>query len=151
MEHWQTTATQSSVFWRLLSLVNIFIYFSLEKFVLNNFALFFPSITAQKNYCPNLYCTNLMILSFCMLSDVYCSVTQSYANSFWGNVVLDTFNNVSGNEDNILNHMYKRQTCPDFYYDDFWFSKNYTKMHINIGLAIKPNFMSSFLYRAVFL
>ena len=35
------------------------------------------------------------------------SVTQSYANSFWGDVVLDTFNNVSRKEDNIKDQIYK--------------------------------------------
>ena len=79
------------------------------------------------------------------IGKVTCSVTQSYANSFWGDVVLDTFNNVSRYKDNILDQMYNRQTCPDFYYDDFLFSNHYTKMHTNIGLALKPNFMSSFL------
>ena len=34
------------------------------------------------------------------------SFTQSYVNSLWGDVVLDTFNNVSRDEDNILNHIY---------------------------------------------
>ena len=50
------------------------------------------------------------------------SVTQSYANSFCGDVVLDTFNNVSRDEDNILDQIYIKQICPDFYYDDFWFA-----------------------------
>ena len=49
------------------------------------------------------------------------SVTQSYANSFWGVVVLDTFNNVSRDEANILDQIYIKQICPDYYYDDFWF------------------------------
>ena len=50
------------------------------------------------------------------------SVTQSYAYSFWGDVVLDTFNNVSREEYNIWDQIYKEQICPDFYYDDFWFT-----------------------------
>ena len=53
-----------------------------------------------------------------MRSIVY-NVTQSYANSFRGDVVLDTFNNVSRDEDNIRDQIYIMQTCPDFYYDDF--------------------------------
>ena len=36
-----------------------------------------------------------------------------------GYVVLDTFNNVSRDEDNILEQIYIKQICPDFYYDDF--------------------------------
>ena len=50
------------------------------------------------------------------------SVTQSYANSLWGDVVLDTFNNISRDEDNILDQMYIKQICQDFYYDNFLFS-----------------------------
>ena len=41
-----------------------------------------------------------------LISCKYYSVTQSYANSFWGDVVLDTFNNVSMDEDNILDQIY---------------------------------------------
>ena len=42
--------------------------------------------------------------------------------SFWGDDVLDSFNNVSRDEDNILYQMYKEQICSDIYYDDFQFS-----------------------------
>ena len=52
------------------------------------------------------------------ISDKY-SVTQSNANSFWGDVVFYTFNNVSRDEDNILDLKYEKQICPDFYYDEF--------------------------------
>ena len=62
---------------------------------------------------PNVYVLDVMN---------WYSVMQSYANSFWGDVVLDTFNNVSRDEDNILDKIYIKQICPDFYYDDFWFS-----------------------------
>ena len=41
-----------------------------------------------------------------MEADNCYSVSQSYANSFWGDVVLDTFNNVSRDEDNILDQIY---------------------------------------------
>ena len=41
------------------------------------------------------------------------------ANSFIGYVVLNTFNNVSRDEDNMLDQIYIQQICPDFYYDDF--------------------------------
>ena len=54
------------------------------------------------------------------------------ANSFWGDVVLDTFNNVTRDEENNLDQIYKKQICPDYYYDDFWFSEHYTEMHTNI-------------------
>ena len=56
------------------------------------------------------------------VSHIHYSVTQSYANSFWEDVVLDTFNSGSRDEDNILDQIYLKQICPDFYYDDFWFS-----------------------------
>ena len=50
------------------------------------------------------------------------SVTQKYTNSFLGYVVLDTFSNVSRDENSILDQIYIKQICPDFYYDDFLFS-----------------------------
>ena len=42
----------------------------------------------------------------------YCiySVTELYVSSFLGNVVLDTFNNVSRDEDNILDQTLKKQS-----------------------------------------
>ena len=46
------------------------------------------------------------------------SVTQTYAISFWGDVVLHSFNNVSRGEDNILDQIYLKQMCSDFYYED---------------------------------
>ena len=49
------------------------------------------------------------------------SVTQSYANSFLGYVVLDTFNNVSRDDDNILDQIYIKQICLNFYYKDLTF------------------------------
>ena len=45
-------------------------------------------------------------------------LTQSYANSFWGDVVLDSFKNVSRDKYNILNHIYKKQMCSHFYYEN---------------------------------
>ena len=42
------------------------------------------------------------------------SVTQSYANSFWEDVVLDIFNNVSKDEENISDEIYKKKKCSDF-------------------------------------
>ena len=44
------------------------------------------------------------------------SVTQSYANSFWEDVVLDSLNNVSRDEDNISDQIYGKQIFSDFYY-----------------------------------
>ena len=62
---------------------------------------------------------------------------------FGGDVVLDSLINVSRNENNTLDQIYLNQICSDFCCDDFKFSKHYTKMHTNIGVALKPNFMSS--------
>ena len=47
---------------------------------------------------------------------------QSYANSFWEDEVLDSFNNVSRDEGNISDQIYMKQIWLDFYYDDFWLS-----------------------------
>ena len=58
------------------------------------------------------------------------SVTQSNANSFWGYVVLDTSNNVSRDEDNILDQIYRKQMCSEFYYEDLKFWEWLKKMHI---------------------
>ena len=57
------------------------------------------------------------------------SVTQSYANSFWGYVVLDSFKNVSRNGENILDQIYKKQMCSDFYHEDFKFWELLKQMH----------------------
>ena len=40
---------------------------------------------------------------------------------FWEDVVLDSFNNASRDEDNILDQIYKKQICSDFYYEDLKF------------------------------
>ena len=58
------------------------------------------------------------------------SVTQSYANSFWGDIVLDSFNNVSRDEDNILDQIYIEQMCLDFYYEDLEIWDWLKKIHI---------------------
>ena len=58
------------------------------------------------------------------------SVTQSYANSFWGDVVLDSFNNTFRDEDNISDQIYTRQMCSDFYYEALKFWEWLKKMHI---------------------
>ena len=43
---------------------------------------------------------------------------------------MEAFNIVSRDQDNILDQIYVKQTCPDFYYDDSLFSKHYTKIII---------------------
>ena len=57
-------------------------------------------------------------------------VTQSYENSFWGNVFLDTFNDVSRDEDNIWDQIYMKQIWLDFYHEDLKFWEWLKKMHI---------------------
>ena len=44
---------------------------------------------------------------------LYYSVTQSYANSFWRDVVLETSKNVSRDEDNILDQIYIKHICSE--------------------------------------
>ena len=46
---------------------------------------------------------------------------KSDRNTFYGDVVLDSFNKASRDEDNILDQMCKTQVCFDFYYDDLIF------------------------------
>ena len=41
-----------------------------------------------------------------------------------------------------------KQICLEFYLEDFKFSEHFTKMHSNIRVAIKLNFMSSLFYSA---
>ena len=58
------------------------------------------------------------------------SITQSYAKSFWGDVVFDSFNNVSRDEDNILDQIYIKKMCSDFYHEDLKLWEWLQKMHI---------------------
>ena len=60
---------------------------------------------------------------------------QSDGNSFGGDAVLDSFNKAIRDEDNILVQVYKSK---------------YVRIFITT-VALKPNFLSSFLLRAVFL
>ena len=50
---------------------------------------------------------------------------QSYSNSFWEDVVLDSFNMAYSNEDFILDQIFS-----DFYYEDLKFKSDWEKMHI---------------------
>ena len=76
------------------------------------------------------------------------SVMQSDGNSFCGDVVLDSFNKASRDENNILDQMYKSKKCSDYFYDDFNSLSHYTKMLTYRTVALKPNFMSSLLCKA---
>ena len=46
---------------------------------------------------------------------------QSDGNSFWGDVVLDSFNMVNSDEDSILEQKYEKRFFWDVYYEDFKF------------------------------
>ena len=50
------------------------------------------------------------------------SMMQSDRNSFCGEIVLDSVNMASKDKDSFSEQIYKRQMCPDLYYDDFKFS-----------------------------
>ena len=55
------------------------------------------------------------------------SVMQSDGNSFYGDVVFDSFNKVSRDDDSILYQKYEKQLFWDFYYEDY--KKLLRKMH----------------------
>ena len=50
------------------------------------------------------------------------TVLQSDRNTFYGDVVLDSFNKASRDEDNISGQIYKKQIFSDFHYEDFYLS-----------------------------
>ena len=49
-------------------------------------------------------------------------VTHLYLNSFGGDIVLDSFNN-AWDEDNVLDQIYVKKICLDFYCDYLDFHK----------------------------
>ena len=51
---------------------------------------------------------------------LYCKGTAlRNHNHFGGDVVMDSFNNTSRDEENILDQIYMKHICSEFYYDDF--------------------------------
>ena len=64
------------------------------------------------------------------------SVTQLYAISFFWRCRLGHLNNVSRDEDNILDQIYIKQICSDFYYEDLKFWEWVKKMHILRNTAL---------------
>ena len=68
---------------------------------------------------------------------------QSDGNSFCGDIVLDSFNKASKDEDNIVDLIYMKLICSNLYYEDFNFLLHFTTKQTNIRIALKPNFMSS--------
>ena len=71
------------------------------------------------------------------------SVAQSLMNSLSGDVVLDGFNMVYRDEDNILDQTYEKQICLDFFMMNFIFHNIIRKFALTLWVALKPNFMSS--------
>ena len=70
---------------------------------------------------------------------------QSDGNSFFGDVVLDSFNKASRGEDDILDQIYKSKYVWIIFRMILILS-NYTKMPSITTAALKPNSMSSFLF-----
>ena len=46
---------------------------------------------------------------------------ESQSKRFLGDVVLDSFNNTSRDEDNIVDKIYVQQICSDLYYENLEF------------------------------
>ena len=92
----------------------------------------------------NVSCSNIWRLQWEGVNGELLSIRQDQKQSyaiiceyFLGDVVSDTFNNVSWDKDNIWDQIYIKQICPGFYYDDFWFSLLFTKMHTNHWIITK--------------
>ena len=49
------------------------------------------------------------------------SVMQSDGNSFCGDVIFDSFNKECRVEASILDQIYEKRICLEFYYEDFRF------------------------------
>ena len=79
------------------------------------------------------------------------SVMQSHGNSFCGDVVLISFNKASRDDDNILDQVYKSKYVRIFIMMILILYNIIRKMHSNTTVALKLNFMSSLLLKAVFL
>ena len=58
---------------------------------------------------------------------------------------MESFNKASRNEDKIVALMYINT-----YYEDLQFSLHSTKMHANIGVAVKPNFIVLYFFKYAF-
>ena len=71
-----------------------------------------------------------------------CYRIQSDGNSFCGDVVLDSFNKASRDEDNILDQKYKSKYVWKYFYDDFHSLYIYTKLLTYTTVAQKPKFLS---------
>ena len=62
---------------------------------------------------------------------------QSDRNNFYGDVVLDSFNKASRDEDYILDQIYKKQIISHFYYKDFTFESDWIKCIYKVYSTLK--------------
>ena len=67
---------------------------------------------------------------FSMYPTYMYTVMQSDRNTFYGDVVMDSCNKTSRNEDNILDQIYQIQIFSDLYYEDLKFLEFLKKMYI---------------------
>ena len=67
-------------------------------------------------------------------------VMQSDQNTFYGDVVLDSFNKASRDGDNILEQIYKKQIFSDFYYEDTQF---YEFLVLECCITLDMHFLQS--------
>ena len=77
------------------------------------------------------------------------SVMQSDGNSFYGDVVSESFKKTSRDVDKILDQTYKSKYIRIIIMMILILYIHYTKIHTNTKVSLKPNFMSSLLLCAV--
>ena len=103
--------------------VKIFI----SREVVHNFIVFIgiPRIFFVQNtkYHPLILVFANFSLKNCGFFIIVYSVMQSDGNSFYGDVVLDSFNMVYIDEDSILDERYVKRIFWDLYYKDFQFEE----------------------------
>ena len=138
--------TTISMFTSLLKSISVYYFISVYKFTEIDLWLLFY-LWCCTHFLNQTLGTILQSnkISQAHFDSFWYSVMQSWSNSFWEDVILEVFINASRDEDNILDQIFEKHICTDFYYKDLKFSQHYTKMQTNIGLAQKHNFVSSLL------
>ena len=96
--------------------------------------------------CTVLYITIHFTSNVLQDTSAMYSVMQSDGNSFCGHVVLNSFNKACRVEDNILDQIYKRQICLDFYYADVTFLNISGKCILTFKISTKSQFSFRGLY-----
>ena len=76
------------------------------------------------------------------------SVMQSDGNSFFGDVVLDSFNKEYRDKDSILDQKYEKWIFWDLYYEDFNFWELLRKKHIIRNTALVNKELMNLSFRA---